>query len=119
MINHSNIGFGGQLTIKLVPIAYSFGTREHKCLDELCALLAPFKIKIVYSDDNFAYKKRITQSVVITGKRNTQRIERKRLSLRTWCTKLVRKGIRFSKTHLMHRIVVGLVINFWFFGLQL
>lgn len=99
-----------------VPIAYTFGTREHKYLDELCALLAPFKIKIVYSDDNFAYKKRIKKSTVITGKRNTQRIERKHLSLRTWCSRLVRKGIRFSKTHLMHRIVVGLVINFWFFG---
>ena len=82
-----------------VPLAYHFGTREHKNLDELCALLAPFNINIVYSDDNFAYKKHITESVVITGKRNTQRIERKHLSLRTWCSRLVRKGIRFSKSH--------------------
>jgi insertion element IS1 protein InsB len=99
-----------------VPLAYCFGTREHKYLKELRTLLAPFNINIVYSDDNFAYKKHITTSTVITGKRNTQRIERKHLSLRTWCSRLVRKGIRFSKLHLMHRIVVGLVINFWFFG---
>jgi insertion element IS1 protein InsB len=99
-----------------IPLAYCFGTREHKYLDELCALLAPFNINIVYSDDNFAYKKRIKKSIVMTGKRNTQRIERKHLSLRTWCSRLVRRGIRFSKLHLMHRIVVGLVINFWFFG---
>jgi insertion element IS1 protein InsB len=98
-----------------VPLAYCFGTREHKNLDELQKLLTPFKINIVYSDDNYAYKKRIKKSVVITGKRNTQKIERKHLSLRTWCARLVRKGIRFSKLHLMHRIVVGLVINFWFF----
>jgi insertion element IS1 protein InsB len=102
-----------------VPLAYCFGTREHKYLDELQVLLAPFKINIVYSDNNFAYKKRIKNSLVITGKRNTQRIERKHLSLRTWCSRLVRKGIRFSKLHLMHRIVVGLVINFWFFGREL
>jgi hypothetical protein len=28
----------------------------------------------------------------------------------------LRKGIRFSKSHEMHRIVIGLIINFWFFG---
>ena len=99
-----------------VPLAYCFGTREHKYLDELRELLAPFNINIVYSDDNFAYKNHITESLVITGKRNTQKIERKHLSLRTWCSRLVRKGIRFSKTHVMHSIVVGLVINYWFFG---
>jgi IS1 family transposase len=54
-----------------VPLAYCFGTREHKYLDELLALLAPFKINTVYSDDNFAYQKHITESTLITGKRNT------------------------------------------------
>ena len=93
--------------------------REHKYLDELCALLTLFKINVVYSDDNFAYKKYIKDCVLITGKRNIQHIERKHLSLRTWCSRLVRKGIRFSKSHLMHRIVVGLVINFWFFDRDL
>ena len=102
-----------------VPLAYCFGTREHKYLNELRKLLTPFNIKIVYSDDNYAYKKLIKSSIVITGKRNTQKIERKHLSLRTWCAGLVRKGIRFSKRHLLHRIVVGLVINFWFFGRSL
>lgn len=99
-----------------IPLAYCFGTREHKYLDELKSLLAPFKIDVVYSDDNFAYKSHISESKVVTGKRNTQRIERKHLSLRTWCSRLVRKGIRFSKSHLMHRIVVGLAINSWCFG---
>ena len=97
------------------PLAFTFGTREHKYLEELQILLTPFDIIIVYADDNYAYKKRITNSIVVTGKRNTQKIERKHLSLRTWCSRLVRKGIRFSKTHQMHRIVVGLIINFWFF----
>ena len=97
------------------PLAYCFGTREHKYLDELRALLAPFHIDTIYADDNYAYKKHITESTVVTGKRNTQRIERNHLSLRTWCSRLVRKGIRFSKCHLMHRLVVHLVINcrFW------
>ncbi len=98
------------------PLAYCFGTREYKYLNELKNLLKPFKINIVYSDNNFAYKKHIRKSKVITGKKNTQRIERNHLSLRTFCSRLVRKSIRFSKSKIMHEIVVGLVINFWFFG---
>jgi insertion element IS1 protein InsB len=101
------------------PLAYCFGTREYKYLEELLELLAPFSINTVYCDDNYAYKKHIIDSKVITGKRNTQRIERKHLSLRTWCSRFVRKSIRFSKSHLLHRIVVGLVVNFWYFGFAL
>ena len=98
------------------PLAYVFGTREHKHLDELLDILKTFDINIVYSDNNYAYQNHIKSSTVIIGKENTQRIERKHLSLRTWCSRLVRKGIRFSKSHLMHRIVIGLVINYWFFN---
>ena len=90
-------------------IAYWFGTREHKNLDELKKLIEPLNIGSVYADGNYAYFKRFSN--VIVSKKNTQKIERKHLSLRTWCARLVRKGIRFSKTVQMHRIVVGLVIN--------
>jgi IS1 family transposase/transposase-like protein len=96
-------------------IAYWFGTREHKNLDELKKLLDPLTIGNVYVDGNYAYFQRFS-NVVVT-KKNTQKIERKHLSLRTWCARLVRKGIRFSKTREMHIIVVGLVINVCFFGL--
>lgn len=102
-----------------VPLAYCFGTREHQYLDELRKLLAPFHIKTVYADNNYAYKTHIHESCVVSGKRNTQRIERKHLSLRTWCSRLVRKGIRFSKSHSMHKIVVGLVINCRMFDMSL
>jgi insertion element IS1 protein InsB len=97
------------------PLAFHFGTLEHKNLDELLALLKPFDIKVVYTDNNTAYQSHVTNSKVVTGKKNTQKIERKHLSLRTWCSRLVRKGIHFSKDHRMHKIVVALVINFWFF----
>ena len=95
-------------------IAYWFGTREHKNLDELKNLIRPLNIGNVYTDGNYAYFERFSN--VIVSKKNTQKIERKHLSLRTWCARLVRKGIRFSKTAQMHKIVVGLVINVWFFG---
>jgi len=101
------------------PLAYVFGTREHANLDELRTELNMFfDIKAVYVDGNPAYQN-ITESEVIVGKENTQRIENKHLSLRTWCSRLVRKGIRFSKLHSMHRIVIGLIINFWFFNCKL
>ena len=97
------------------PLAFCFGTREHKYLEELRELIAGFNIKTVFVDGNPAYET-IKNCDVVVSKRNTQKIERKHLSLRTWCSRLVRKGIRFSKSHAMHYIVVSLVINHWFFN---
>ena len=97
-------------------IAYWFGTREHESLNKLIELLVPLEIGEIYTDGNYAYFKLFSEDKLIVSKRNTQKIERKHLSLRTWCARLVRKGIRFSKNAQMHKIVVGLVINVWYFG---
>ena len=63
-----------------IPLAYTFGTREHKYLDELLALLKPFPIGTVYADNNYAYKERLSTDVLISGKKNTQKIERDHLT---------------------------------------
>ena len=97
-------------------IAYWFGTREHENLDKLMELLAPLEIGEIHTDGNYAYFKLLPEYRLVVSKENTQKIERKHLSLRTWCARLVRKGIRFSKSAQMHKIVVGLVINVWYFG---
>ena len=97
-------------------VAFWFGTREHKNLDKLLSLISSLEIGNVYTDGNYAYFERFGADVLVVSKKNTQKIERKHLSLRTWCARLVRKGIRFSKTEQMHKIVVGLVINVWFFA---
>jgi len=98
------------------PLAFHFGTRERENLDELPALLKPFDVRKAYTDKNPAYSSRIpADALETTGKRNTRKIERKHLFLRIWHSRLVRRGIRFSKRRDMHRIVVALVINFWFF----
>ena len=57
-----------------IPLAYTFGTREHKYLDELLALLKPFPIGTVYADNNYAYKERLSTDVLILGKKNTQKL---------------------------------------------
>ena len=99
-----------------VVIGYWFGTREHDNLDTLLELLSPLPIGRVYADGNTAYSDRFSSDVLVVSKVGLQRIERKHLSLRTWCSRLVRRGIRFSKTAQMHKIAVGLVINVWYFG---
>jgi len=51
------------------------------------------------------------------GKRNTQQIERKHLTLRTRIKRLARKTICFSKSIQMHDIVIGLFVNRYEFGI--
>ena len=97
-------------------ISFWFGTREHGNLDTLLELLPPLTLGTVYTDGNYAYFERFPSEVLVVSKRNTQRLERKHLSLRTWCSRLVRRGIRCSKTEQMLKIVIGLTINVGFFG---
>jgi insertion element IS1 protein InsB len=52
------------------------------------------------------------------GKRNTQQIERKHLTLRTRIKRLARKTICFSKSIELHDIVIGLFVNRYEFGLS-
>jgi len=98
------------------PLVYTFGTREHKYLDELLTLLKPFNIGTVYADDNYAYRDRIPAENLVTGKRNTQQIERNHLTLRTRIKRLCRKTICFSKNKDIHKAVIGTFINMFFFG---
>lgn len=98
------------------PLAYVFGTREHKYLDELLELLKPFSTGTVYADNNYAYKDRISEDKLITGKKNTQKIERNHLTLRTRIKRLARKTICFSKSKEVHMAVIGTFINIFFFG---
>jgi insertion element IS1 protein InsB len=79
---------------------------------ELQELLTPFGITIFYTDAWGAYLRNLADGNNAVGKENTQRIERKFLTFRTRCKRLVRKTIAFSKCAKMHDIVVGFVINF-------
>ena len=99
-----------------VPLAYTFGTREHKYLDELLGLLEPFSIGTVYADNNYAYQEKISPDKLVSGKKNTQKIERDHLTLRTRIKRLCRKTICFSKNKEIHIAVIGTFINIVFFG---
>ncbi len=100
-------------------LAYVFGSRKDVVFLELQKLLAPFGIKRFLSDDWGAYSRHIAPEQHVIGKRNTQKIERKHLTLRTRIKRLVRKTICFSKSIQMHDIVIGLFINRFEFGLTI
>jgi insertion element IS1 protein InsB len=89
-------------------IAFWFGRREYGNLDKLLKLL---NLGNVYTDGNYTYYERFSPDILTVTKKNTQKIERKHLSLRTWCARLVKKGLCFSKTEQMHKIVVALAIT--------
>jgi insertion element IS1 protein InsB len=97
-------------------LAYTLGSREDVVFLELKNLLAPFGITKFYTDGLGAYERHLPATQHEVGKANTQKIERKHLTLRTRIKRLVRKTICFSKLERMHDIVIGLFINRYEFG---
>src|SRR5262249_22249980 len=79
-------------------LAYVFGRRKDEVFLQLKALLEPFGLTRFYTDYWGAYTRHLEPEVHCPGKRNTQKIERKHLTLRTRIKRLVRKTICFSKT---------------------
>ena len=95
-----------------------FGDRTDQALLDLKKLLEPFGITRFFTDDWGAYERHLPSQNHVIGKRNTQKIERKHLTLRTRIERLARKTICFSKLERMHDIVIGLFINRYEFDLD-
>jgi insertion element IS1 protein InsB len=95
---------------------YVLGTHKDEAFLKLKRLLAPFGITRFYTDDWGAYQRHLDPTSHEIGKQNTQKIERKHLTLRTRIKRLARKTICFSKTVRMHDIVIGLFVNRYEFG---
>ncbi len=100
-------------------LAYVFGRRQNEVFLKLKGLLEPFGITRYYTDYWGAYTRHIDPEEHQPGKRNTQKIERKHLTLRTRIKRLARKTICFSKSIQMLDIVIGLFVNRYEFGLLL
>ena len=97
-------------------LAYVLAPHEDAALKQLQALLAPFAIQQFYTDSWGAYLRLLDAQHHIVGKANTQRIERKHLTLWTRIKRLARKTICFSKSVWLHDVVIGLFINRYEFG---
>ena len=89
-------------------LAYVFGRRKDAVFLQLKALLEPFGRTRFYTDHWGAYARHLDADVHSPGKRHTQQIERKHLTLRTRIKHLMRKTICCSKSIQMHDIVIGL-----------
>jgi insertion element IS1 protein InsB len=100
-------------------LAYVLATHKDEAFIQLKALLEPFGIMHFYSDGWGAYERHIEPVFHTVDKRHTQKIERKHLTLRTRIKRLARKTICFSKSIMMHDVVIGLFINRFEFGLPI
>jgi insertion element IS1 protein InsB len=74
---------------------------------------------ITHTDAWGAYTRHLNPDEHHRGKRNTQQIKRKHLTLRTRLKRLTRKTICFAKSIQMHDLVIGLVVNRYKFGLPI
>ena len=99
-------------------LAYVFGRRQDEVFLQLKALREPFGITRflpIIGEHTPGY---LAPEIHVPGKRNTQQIERKHLTLRTRVKRLARKTICFSKSTELHDIVIGLFVNRYEFGLS-
>jgi IS1 family transposase len=105
-------------------LAYVLADHKDQALVKLKALLEPFGVQIFYTDGWGAYARLFDEDHPVLGKWNTQKNERKHLTLRTRIKRtplaerssIAHKTICFSKSEWLHDIVIGLFINRYEFG---
>jgi insertion element IS1 protein InsB len=100
-------------------LAYGFGRRKDEVFLQLKELLEPFGITQFYTDGWGSYERHIDPAQHTIGKAHTQKIESKHVNLHTRIKRLVRPTICFSKTAMMHDLVLGLFINRYEFGVPI
>ena len=72
-----------------------------------------------YTDDWGTYQRHLLTQQQTIGLENTQKIERKHLTLRTRIKRLTRKTLGFAQSILLPDIVIGLFVNRYEFGLHI
>jgi IS1 family transposase/transposase-like protein len=92
-------------------LAYVFGRRKDVGFLQRKALLEPCGLTRYYTDYWGASTRHLDPEEHCPGKRNTQKIERKHLTLRTRMKRLVRTTICFAKTIQRHDLVICLFVN--------
>jgi insertion element IS1 protein InsB len=97
-------------------LAYVLGARKDAVFLKLKALLAPFGITRSYTDKADVYQRHLPPAQHTVGKLTMQKIERKHLTLRTRLKRLARKTLCFSRSRIMHDLLIGLYMNRVEFG---
>ena len=99
-------------------LAYVCGRRTDEAFLQLTVLLEPYRIARYRTDYWGVYIRHLDPSEHHPGKRNTQQIGRKHLTLRTRIKRLTRKMLCFCRSIQRHDVVIGLFVNCYDFGLQ-
>jgi insertion element IS1 protein InsB len=89
-------------------LAYAVGPRKDTVFVKLTALLAPFGITRYYTDKAGVSQRHLPPKQHTVGKLTMQKIERKHLTLRTRRKRLACKTLCFSRSCLMHDLLIGL-----------
>jgi len=97
-------------------LAYVVGTRKDATFLKLRALLTRLGITRYYTDKAGGYRRHFLPGQHTVGKLSMQKIERKHLTLRTRLKRLARKTLCFSRSCLMHDLIIGLYMNQVEFG---
>jgi insertion element IS1 protein InsB len=109
---------GGKTKAGIQRYKRLFGRRKDEVCLKLKAVLEPFGITWYYADYWGAYMHPLDADEHQPGKRNTQKIEPKHLTLRPRIKCLVRKTICFSRSIQIYGIVIGLFVNRYEFSLR-
>lgn len=83
---------------------------------KLKAFLSPLGITRYYTDKARVYQRHLPPAQHTVGKLSMQKIERKHLTLRTRLKRLARKTLCFSRSRIMHDLLIGLYMNRVEFG---
>jgi len=79
-------------------------------------LLTRLGITRYYTDNAGVYQRHLPPEQHTVGKLTMQKIERKHLTLRTRLKRLARKTLSFSRSRVMHDLIIGLYMNHVEFG---
>lgn len=95
-----------------VIVAWENGPREDAALEALLAKVAHLPLRVCYTDDLGAYERLLPARYAhVVERRQTWKIERRPLNLRTHLKRLSRKTLCFSKSEHVHDNVIGLYIE--------
>jgi insertion element IS1 protein InsB len=98
-----------------VVLADVLGTHQDDVFLQLKPLLAPFGIRHFSTDGAEGYNRHVEPEQPTVGKTQMPKIARKHLTFRTRLKRFMRKTICFSKSVLLHDIVIGLFVNYYEF----
>ena len=99
-------------------LAHTTGDRSEKTFKKLLkSIPKDIRKKLIFHTDSWKAYNILDSNQRVIGKEHTRKIERLFLTFRDNCARLVRRGIRFSKSLEIHNTVIDLLVYFYNNGL--